>query len=127
VYCQRSLEFQRQIGYPGGEADTLDSLGYTHRRMGNYQQAADCYRQAVDIFTEIGDRYHEAGSYLGLGDAQLEAVGPAAARASWRRALAILESIPHEDADQARGRLASLPADSRPTDSLSADGVPADV
>jgi DNA-binding SARP family transcriptional activator len=113
VYCQRSLEFQREIGYRGGEADTLDSLGYTYSRMSDHQRAADCYRQATEIYREIGDRYHEAGSYLGLGDAQREAVGPAAARASWQQALDILESIPHEDAGQARDRLASLPAPSK--------------
>jgi DNA-binding SARP family transcriptional activator len=113
VYCQRSLEFQREIGYRGGVADVLDSLGYTHSRMNDHLQAADCYQQAVEIYSEIGDRYHEAGSYLGLGDAQLEAVGPAAARESWQQALDILESIPHDDADQARDRLASLPAPSK--------------
>jgi DNA-binding SARP family transcriptional activator len=113
VYCQRSLEFQREIGYRGGEADTLDSLGYTYSRMSDHQRAADCYRQATEIYREIGDRYHEAGSYLGLGDAQREAVGPVAARESWQQALDILESIPHEDADQARSRLASLPAPSK--------------
>jgi DNA-binding SARP family transcriptional activator len=113
VYCQRSLEFQREIGYRGGEADTLDSLGYTYSRMSDHQRAADCYRQATEIYREIGDRYHEAGSYLGLGDAQREAVGPAAARASWQQALDILESIPHEDASQARDRLGSLPAPSK--------------
>lgn len=111
VYCQRSLAFQREIGYRGGEADTLDSLGYTHSRMDNHRQAAECYQQAVDIYHEIGDRYHEAGSYIGLGDAQLRAVGAAAARRSWEQALAILESIPHEDAAAARRRLAELPGD----------------
>jgi len=113
VYCQRSLEFMREIGYRGGEADTLDSLGYTHSRMSDHQRAADCYRQATEIYREIGDRYHEAGSFLGLGDAQLEAVGPAAAREAWQQALDILESIPHEDADQARERLAGLPVPSK--------------
>ena len=115
VYCQRSLEFQREIGYRGGEADTLDSLGYTHSRMNDHRQAAECYQQAVDIYHEIGDRYHEAGSYIGLGDAQLRAVGLAAARASWEQALAILESIPHEDAEEARRRLAELPVDGAAT------------
>ncbi|HEY0718988.1 MAG TPA: BTAD domain-containing putative transcriptional regulator [Streptosporangiaceae bacterium] len=112
IYCQRSLEFQREIGYRGGEADTLDSLGYTHSRMNDYQQAADCYQQAVEIYREIGDRYHEAGSYTGLGDALLHAVGPAAARENWEQALAILESIPHDDAETVRQRLAGLPTGS---------------
>jgi DNA-binding SARP family transcriptional activator len=110
VYCQRSLEFQREIGYRGGEADTLDSLGYTHSRMNNHPASADCYQQAVDIYSEIGDRFHEAGSYIGLGDAQLHAVGPDAARESWDQALAILEAIPHEDAELVRRRLAELAA-----------------
>ncbi len=105
VYCQRSLKFQRDIGYRGGEADTLDSIGYAHSRMNDYQQAAECYAQAVEIYHEIGDQYHEAGSHIGLGDAQHHAGDPAAARKNWEQALAILESIPHQDAEQARVRL----------------------
>ena len=108
VYCQRSLKFQREIGHRAGEADTWDSLGYTHGRMNDYEQAAECYSQAVEAFHEIGDRYHEAGSHIGLGDAQLHADDPVAARKSWEQALAILESIPHPDAEQARERLRSL-------------------
>jgi DNA-binding SARP family transcriptional activator/Tfp pilus assembly protein PilF len=108
VYCQRSLKFQREIGHRAGEADTWDSLGYTHGRMNDYEQAAECYSQAVEAFHEIGDRYHEAGSHIGLGDAQLHAADPMAARKSWEQALAILESIPHPDAEQARERLRSL-------------------
>ena len=108
AYCQRSLKFQHEIGHRAGEADTWDSLGYTHSRMHDYAQAAECYSQAVEAFHEIGDRFHEAGSRIGLGDAQLHAGDPAAARTSWEQALAILESIPHQDAGQARARLNQL-------------------
>ena len=117
MYCQRALEFWREIGYRGGEADTLDSLGYAHSRMNDFQQAAECYSQAVEIYHEIGDRFHEAGSHIGLGDAQLHAGDPAAARKNWEQALAILESIPHPDAEQARTRLNQL---------VSADESPAE-
>ena len=110
MYCQRALDLQREIGYRGGEADTLDSLGYTHSRMNDHQQAAECYSQAVEIYHEIGDRFHEAGSHIGLGDAQLHAGDPASARKNWEQALAILESIPHHDAEQARARLNQLVA-----------------
>jgi hypothetical protein len=87
--------------------------------MSNHPQAADCYQQAVDIYQEIGDRFHEAGSYIGLGDAQLHAVGSAAARESWDQALAILESIPHEDAGLVRQRIAELAADKASAGSVS--------
>jgi len=126
-YCQRALEFWREIGYRGGEADTLDSLGYAHSRMNDFQQAAECYSQAVEIYHEIGDRFHEAGSHIGLGDAQLHAGDPAAARKNWEQALAILESIPHPDAEQARTRLNELvSADESPAEpsAAPATGVP---
>ena len=127
TYCQRSLKFQRQIGHRAGEADTWDSLGYTHSRMNDYEQAAECYSQAVEAFHEIGDRFHEAGSAIGLGDAQLDAGDPAAARTSWEQALAILESIPHQDAAQARSRLAQLiPAEPEgPADRAMSSAAPA--
>ena len=48
------------------------------------------------------------GSHIGLGDAQLHAGDPASARKNWEQALAILESIPHQDAEQARARLNQL-------------------
>ena len=64
----------------------------------------------MEIYHEIGDRFHEAGSHIGLGDAQLHAGDPAAARKNWEQALAILESIPHQDAEQARARLNQLVA-----------------
>ena len=127
MYCQRALEFWREIGYRGGEADTLDSLGYAHSRMNDFQQAAECYSQAVEIYHEIGDRFHEAGSHIGLGDAQLHAGDPAAARKNWEQALAILESIPHPDAEQARTRLNQLvSADESPAEpsAAPATGVP---
>ncbi len=127
MYCQRALELWREIGYRGGEADTLDSLGYTRSRMSDFQHAAECYSQAVEIYHEIGDRFHEAGSHIGLGDAQLHAGDPAAARKNWEQALAILESIPHPDAEQARTRLNHLvSADESPAgpSAAPAAGVP---
>jgi hypothetical protein len=81
----------------------------------------------VEAFHEIGDRFHEAGSAIGLGDAQLDAGDPAAARTSWEQALAILESIPHQDAAQARSRLAQLiPAEPEgPADRAMSSAAPA--
>jgi predicted negative regulator of RcsB-dependent stress response len=81
----------------------------------------------VEIYHEIGDRFHEAGSDIGLGDAQLHAGDPAAARKNWEQALAILESIPHPDAEQARTRLNQLiSADESPAEAPAAQatGVP---
>jgi DNA-binding SARP family transcriptional activator len=123
VYCQRALGMQREAGYRGGEADTWDSLGYTHRRMGDHPQAAACYRRAVDVYHEIGDRYHEAGALIGLGDTQLDMADGPAARDCWQRALTILDSMPHQDAEQARARLRDLDGAGRPAGSGLAAGA----
>jgi DNA-binding SARP family transcriptional activator/Tfp pilus assembly protein PilF len=124
VYCQRALEMQREAGYRGGEADTWDSLGYTYRRMSDHRQAAACYRRAVDIYREIGDRYHEAGALIGLGDAQLDMGEAPTARGSWQRALTLLDSMPHQDAEQARNRLRDLDAAGRTAGTGLAAGGP---
>jgi len=38
-----------------GQADTLDSLGYAHHHLGQYDAAVDCYRKAVDLIRQFGD------------------------------------------------------------------------
>jgi tetratricopeptide (TPR) repeat protein/transcriptional regulator with XRE-family HTH domain len=106
--CQKALKFQSEIGYRVGEADTWDSLGYIHNGRREYRQAAVAYGQAVELYHEIGDRFHEAGAHIGLGDALLRVGDQDAARKGWRQALAILESIPHRDAERARSRLNRL-------------------
>ena len=44
-YCQRSLKFQHEIGHRAGEADTWDSLGYTHSRIGTTRRRPSATRR----------------------------------------------------------------------------------
>jgi len=57
------------------------------------------------MLRELGDRCHEAECLVGLGEAQEEAGDFGAARATWGRALEILERINPLEADRIRGRL----------------------
>ena len=51
---------QQELGDRYGQADTLDSLGYTHHHLGHHDEATDCYRKSLDLFRDIGDRYKQA-------------------------------------------------------------------
>jgi tetratricopeptide (TPR) repeat protein len=107
-HCQRALELHRESGHRGGAADAWDSLGYTHNHLGDHSQAVACYQQALEIYREIGDRYHEACALTGLGDTQLATGDNLAVRDSWQQALIILDSLPHQDAEQVRAKLRDL-------------------
>ena len=106
--CQQGLAMYRALGNTAGEEATLDSLGYIHHRLGDLDRAAACYRQALQLCRELGERYHEAVVLDHLGDNQLAQSDPAAARASWLTALAILGDIGHPSAAEVRGKLASV-------------------
>ena len=87
-----------KLGDPHGHAATLDSLGYAHRRLGQYGHAIRCYRRSLALFRSVGDRYQEADTLTYLGDAYATAGEPAAAHDAWREALAILTDLRHPDA-----------------------------
>ncbi len=103
--CQEALTLSRQVGGRQIEAAALDSLGYAHRQLGQYADAITYYQQSVDVSSEIGIRHHQAEVLSHLGDTHQASGNRAAARASWDRALAILEDLHHPDADQARAKL----------------------
>jgi len=95
---------------PYREALALDSLGFIHRRLGDPAAAIRRYLRACTLFRELGDRYQEADTMVGLGDAQADAGNPDAARATWRRALTILVPLNPPEADRVRSRLTGKPA-----------------
>jgi DNA-binding SARP family transcriptional activator/tetratricopeptide (TPR) repeat protein len=106
-YCGRALVRQRRRGSLFGEANTWDSLGHAHLRLGNLDKAARCYRRALDLFRLVDDRYHEAGALTRLGDIAAERGDRRAAREAWTAALAILDDVDHADADAVREKLAA--------------------
>jgi DNA-binding SARP family transcriptional activator/Tfp pilus assembly protein PilF len=111
-YCRRALEMHGESGSRTGAADTLDSIAFAHGKLGDYQQAIADYERALEMFQVLGDPQGEATSWLHLGDVQLAAGQPDAARRSWERALTLLARIPGADTGEASGRLRS--ADGQP-------------
>ena len=106
--CQEALTLLRELGDPIGEGATLDTLGYAYHHLGDYPRAITCFRQAVGRLRTLDARYPEAGTLTHLGDSLELAGRPGAARAAWRRALAILTDLDHPDAEEVRTRLASI-------------------
>jgi DNA-binding SARP family transcriptional activator/Tfp pilus assembly protein PilF len=104
-YCRRAVEMHGESGSRTGVADTLDSIAYAHGQLGDYEQAIAHYEQALELYQVFGDPQGEATSWLHLGDVQLAAGQPDAARHSWGQALALLAQIPGADTSGASGRL----------------------
>jgi tetratricopeptide (TPR) repeat protein len=113
-YCRRALEMHADSGSRTGIADTLDSIAFAHGKLGDYQQAIGHYERALEMFQVLGDPQGEATSRLHLGDVQLAAGQPDAARRSWERALTLLAQIPGADTGEASGRLRSAAGQPEP-------------
>jgi DNA-binding SARP family transcriptional activator len=109
-HCRRALDLHRESGSRSGMADTLDSIAFAYVGLADYGQAVAHYEQALDIYRNIGDIEGESTALTGLGDVQLAAGRPAAARHSWELALAGLSKIPGMDCGPVRDRLAQLAA-----------------
>jgi DNA-binding SARP family transcriptional activator len=122
-HCQRALKLHRESGSRSGAADTLDSIAFIYVGLADYGQAVAHYEQALDIYRNIGDIEGESTALIGLGDAQLAAGRPAAARHSWELALAGLSTIPGMDGGHVRGRLAQLAAAGVTSGVITADGA----
>lgn len=97
---------------PYGQANTLDSLGYAHHRLGEHAEAIDCFQRAVDLFRHIGDRHSEGITLHHLGDAHAAAGDRARAYAAWRPALEALEQLDDPDAETVRAKLKVAAAES---------------
>jgi tetratricopeptide (TPR) repeat protein len=98
-YCGQALRLHTERGGSAHvEAGIWDSLGYAHHHLGDHGESAACYQRALDLYGEIGDRWGEADTLGHIGDAQHAAGHRQQARASWERALAILDDLHHPHA-----------------------------
>jgi DNA-binding SARP family transcriptional activator/tetratricopeptide (TPR) repeat protein len=109
-HCGHALALHRESGSRSGAADTLDSIAYVYEQLADRQQALAHYEQALDLYRNIGDPEGEGGSLIKLGDVQLAAGQPLAARRSWLESVAVLSAIPGGDTSPGRERLARLAA-----------------
>ncbi|MET9480824.1 BTAD domain-containing putative transcriptional regulator [Streptomyces sp. NPDC006638] len=62
------LQASRDAGYRPGEAQALRCLGQSHRALGAYPDAADCFREAASISEGLGDRLSATHATCWLGD-----------------------------------------------------------
>lgn len=85
--CSRSLASFRRLRNPQREAYAWDSVGRIHHELGDHAQAVVCYRFALDRLERSGDRFHQVGTFLRLGDSHWSAGDREAASAAWHRAL----------------------------------------
>jgi tetratricopeptide (TPR) repeat protein len=86
-------------------ADTLDSIAYIYAQLADYDQSIAHYGRAQEMYRLIGDPEAEASSRLHLGDVQLAAGQPDAARRSWQQALTLLTRVPGADVSEVSARL----------------------
>jgi DNA-binding SARP family transcriptional activator len=107
-HCLRALDLHRESGSRSGAADTLDSIAYVYERLADYPQSIAHREQALGTYREIGDPQMESYSLIHLGDAQLAAGQPTAARYSWEQALAVLSKVSGGDTREVSDKLARL-------------------
>jgi tetratricopeptide (TPR) repeat protein len=119
-HCEQALALHQTTGDRHEEACVLDSIGYAHHQLGQYEKAITYLEQGLAIDRELADRHGQAIYLTHLGDAHHSAGNLSAARASWQKALGILDDLrllPAEigagypGAGQIRARLASGPVD----------------
>ncbi len=67
-HVMRALALTRMGHYPREEADAINILGNNHERMGNWQDALDCYLEALYLSEQQGNRAHVAVMRSNIGD-----------------------------------------------------------
>lgn len=67
-YITRALPITHHEQYARQEADAINILGNNYERMGNWQDALDCYLRALQLSTEQGNRIHVAVMRSNIGD-----------------------------------------------------------
>ncbi len=67
-YVMRALALTRMGHHPREEADAINILGNNHERMGNWQDALDCYLEALYLSEQQGNRAHVAVMRSNIGD-----------------------------------------------------------
>ncbi|MEU3456742.1 BTAD domain-containing putative transcriptional regulator [Micromonospora sp. NPDC006766] len=104
-FCERAVELHRRLGSRAGEAAALDSIGFAYHRQGRQPDAIRYYEQSLALFRAVGARLDEAEVLDHLGDAHVAAGSTEAARAAWREAATILDSLGQDWAEVVRAKI----------------------
>jgi len=107
--CRASLGLCRELGNVHGEANARLSIADIHEQLG--EPVIGDIADAVRLYREAHDRPQEARGLVRLGDAYDAAGDEAAARATWERAVTLLDdlAIPAGDVRARLDRRARLP------------------
>ena len=103
--CDESMRWFEAMGSDLGQAAVLDTRGYCYQHLGQHDTAIDCFQTSARIFQDRGYRYNEARILGHLGEAHHQAGTTRAAQEAWQRALVILESLGHMDAEKVRTKI----------------------
>jgi DNA-binding SARP family transcriptional activator len=102
--CLQAVALWDGVGDQHALANGWDTLGTSHRGLGQYDEAAGCYRQAYESFRELGNRYNEARTLINYA-ATVEALGDCPAALGAREsAIEILRDLDLPDAEELAGR-----------------------
>ncbi|MFD2686555.1 BTAD domain-containing putative transcriptional regulator [Streptomyces phyllanthi] len=108
-HCWAALALAQEYGDDFTAAPILDSIGYAHHHLGQYAEAIATYEGALARYRRAGGvLWYESEFLTHIGDSQLGAGRPDAARAAWTEALDILERLEHPDAESVRAKLRRL-------------------
>ena len=101
----------REAGDRGGEATTLNNIGWVYYDLGQIQDALDHFVRVLAIFQEVGDRYSEAVLCSNLAYVLHEGLGRTAQAIEYQaRAVQLAEETSHPDLEAWRAYLERLRA-----------------
>nr|MBC8489816.1 tetratricopeptide repeat protein [Bacteroidota bacterium] len=66
-YASRSLKLAEEINDPGLEIKPLEILGYTYRRLDNYEKSIKYYSKLLEIYKANNDEIEEANTLKEIG------------------------------------------------------------
>ncbi|WSU86866.1 tetratricopeptide repeat protein (plasmid) [Streptomyces globisporus] len=122
-HCQEALRLLHGLHDQSGEADVLDTLGLALQHAGKNQDAVDIYESSVDLATRAGSAvWGIADTLLRLGQSYNLLGRVDESRRAWVRALEMLESITHSNAERLRCHLDELLSEIPPQRSLGLAG-----
>jgi tetratricopeptide (TPR) repeat protein len=105
-HCEQALHLLRQIGGSHYELATLENmLAWTRHHLGDHDEAIAHYGNAIAMYQELADHYNEAEVFRRVGDTLLAAGRVVGARASWLRAMDIIDRFNLPNVERLRQRL----------------------
>lgn len=105
-YCRQAVALEQDAEAQASTvAAALDTMAQVQLQAGDVTDAIASYREAIGRLRRLGDKYGQAYSLLGLGDAHEAEGDDAAAQQAWREGLSILGQMHHPDAERVRARL----------------------